>query len=105
MHNDVNKGEKKVMNNNPTVASVNLVHDIVGDSDKGLGFKVVVGVLTTLMVIIGIALIINDRILTGIIIVLIGLTLLFTSIGFKYKRKKYRVDEKIVEDIKPLFKD
>ena len=105
MHNDVNKGEKKVMNNNPTVASVNLVHDIVGDSDKGLGFKVVVGVLTTLMVIIGIALVINDRILTGIIIVLIGLTLLFTSIGFKYKRKKYRVDEKIVEDIKPLFKD
>ncbi|MCH5202193.1 MAG: hypothetical protein J1F17_03200, partial [Oscillospiraceae bacterium] len=77
MHNDVNKGEKKVMNNNPTVASVNLVHDIVGDSDKGLGFKVVVGVLTTLMVIIGIALVINDRILTGIIIVLIGLTLLF----------------------------
>ncbi len=102
---DVNKGEEKVMNNNPTVASVNMVHDIVGDSGNSLGFKVVVAVLTFLMLVIGTLLIINGRVLTGIIIIIIGGILLFTTIGFKYKRKKYRMDKKIVEEIEPIFKD
>ncbi|MGN1131977.1 MAG: hypothetical protein ACI4RL_03665 [Ruminococcus sp.] len=105
MTNNINKGEKKVMDNNPTVARVNMIHDIVGDGGNGLAFKVTVAVLTFLMLVIGIALIANGRVFTGIVIIAIGAILLFTTIGFKYKRKKYRVDKKIVEDIEPLFKD
>lgn len=105
MTNNINEGEKKVMNNNPKVASVNMIHDIVGDGGDGLAFKVTVAVLTFLMTVIGIALIANGRVVSGIIVLSIGAVLAFTTIGLKYKRKKYRVDEKIVKDIEPLFKD
>ena len=105
MSDNINEGEKKIMNNNPKVASVNMIHDIVGDGGDGLAFKVTVAVLTFLMTVIGIALIVNGRVVSGIIVLSIGAVLLFTTIGIKYKRKKYRVDEKIVKDIEPLFKD
>ena len=57
------------------------------------------------MTVIGVALIANGRVVSGIIVLFIGAVLAFTTIGLKYKRKKYRVDKKIVEDIEPLFKD
>ena len=105
MTNNINEGEKKVMNNNPKVANVNMIHDIVGDGGDSLSFKITVVVLTLLMLVIGIILILNSRVFSGIVIIVIGGILLFTTVGLKFKRKKYKVDKKIVENIEPLFKD
>lgn len=97
--------EEKIMNNNPKVASVNLVNDIIGDSHKSLGFKVIVGVLTFCLAVIGIGIIILGYILTGVVLIFIGAVLVYTTMNVKFKRKKYQIDEKKVKDIEPLFKD
>ncbi|MGN1126177.1 MAG: hypothetical protein ACI4RI_01925, partial [Ruminococcus sp.] len=79
MANNINEGEKKVMNNNPKVASVNMIHDIVGDGGDSLSFKITVIVLTLLMLVIGIVLIVNSRVFSGVVIIVIGGILLFTT--------------------------
>ena len=49
MNYDVNKGDKKIMNNNPTVKNVNLVNDIIGDSGDTKGYKRVIIVLSVIL--------------------------------------------------------
>ncbi len=97
--------EEKIMNNNPKVASVNMVNDIIGDSNKGIGFKILVGVLTFCLVAVGVGFIILGRIFAGVVLVLIGAVLVITTMNIKLNRKKYRIDEKKIKEIEPLFKD
>ena len=49
MNYDVNKGDKKIMNNNPTVKNVNLVNDLIGDSGDTKGYKRVIIVLSVIL--------------------------------------------------------
>lgn len=105
MNNNVNEGDKKIMNNNPTVKNVNMINDIIGDSGNTRSYKIIVIILTVLMSLIGILMLIGGRITAGIIFFVIAFILLFTTIGIKFKSKKYKVDNKIVEEIEPLFKD
>ncbi len=103
---DKNNGvEEKIMNNNPKVASVNMVNDIIGDSYKTVGFKVLVGVLSFCLIAISIAFFIFGKIFLGVVFLAIGVILIYTTSNHKFKRKKYQLDEKKMQDIKPLFKD
>ena len=105
MADNISEGEKKIMNNNPKVASVNMIHDIIGDGGNGLSFKITVIVLTIALVVFGAIMIAYGKIFAGIVLIAIGGILVFTTIGIKYKSKKYKVDKKIMDDIEPLFKD
>ncbi|MBQ9673989.1 MAG: hypothetical protein IJV39_05120 [Ruminococcus sp.] len=104
---NVNKGEQKIMNNNPTVSGVNFVNDLIGgeEGSKSLGFKVMVAVLVTAMVVVGSVFLIYGKPVSGIIFIVIAAILFITTTGIKHKSKKYKIDKKIVDEIEPLFKD
>lgn len=104
---DINNGEKKIMNNNPTVASVNFINDVIGgeEGSKSLGFKVMVWVVIVIMALLGGLMIISGKIIAGVILVVIDAILFITSLGLKFKSSKYKVNKEIVDNIEPLFKD
>jgi hypothetical protein len=103
--NDVNVGEKKIMDNNPTVAGVNLVNDLIGDDYKSRGYKVLIAIFAVILTACAVIFLAYGKIITGIIFLIISALLIATTVGFKVKRKKYQVDEKIINDVQPLFKD
>ena len=98
MNYDVNKGDKKIMNNNPTVKNVNLVNDIIGDSGDTKGYKRVIIVLSVILFFVG------GKIVSGVFFFVIGGILLITTFKVKMNRKKYQISKK-VKNIEPLFKD
>ncbi len=104
---DINKGEKKIMDNNPAVARVNLVNDLIGgeEGSKSLGYKVLVAVLVTLMLLIGVFMYVFGKFIAGSVFIVVAVILFFTTTGLKFKSKKYKVDKKIVDKVEPLFKD
>ena len=72
MNYDVNKGDKKIMNNNPTVKNVNLVNDIIGDSGDTKGYKRVIIVLSVILFLIGILFFVGGKIVSGVFFFVIG---------------------------------
>lgn len=105
VENNVNVGEKKIMDNNPTVARVNLVNDLIGDDYKSRGFKILVAVFAIILIGLAIVFLAYGKIIAGIIFLAIAAILVATSVGFKFKSKKYQVDKKIIDDVQPIFKD
>ena len=94
MNYDVNKGDKKIMNNNPTVKNVNLVNDLIGDSGDTKGYKRVIIVLSVILFLI----------VSGVFFFVIGGILLITTFKVKMNKKKYQISRE-VKNIEPLFKD
>ena len=101
MNYDVNKGDKKIMNNNPTVKNVNLVNDLIGDSGDTKGYKRVIIVLSVILFLIGILFFVGGKIVSGVFFFVIGGILL---IKVKMNKKKYQISRE-VKNIEPLFKD
>ena len=104
MNYDVNKGDKKIMNNNPTVKNVNLVNDIIGDSGDTKGYKRVIIVLSVILFLIGILFFVGGKIVSGVFFFVIGGILLITTFKVKMNTKKYQINRE-VKNIEPLFKD
>lgn len=104
MNHDVNKGEKKIMNNNPTVKGVNFVNDLVGDSGNTRGYKIFSTIIACVLFVIGMLFFVAGKIFTGLFLYVIAIILILTTYKMKFKSSKYKVDKKI-EEIEPLFKD
>lgn len=104
MNYDVNKGDKKIMNNNPTVKNVNLVNDLIGDSGDTKGYKRVIIVLSVILFLIGILFFVGGKIVSGVFFFVLGGILLITAFKVKMNKKKYQISRK-VKNIEPLFKD
>lgn len=101
---DVNKGEEKIMNNNPTVRNANMVNDLIGDSGDTKGYKTVIIVLSVILFLIGMFFFMFGKIYAGGFFFVVGGILLFTTFKVKLNKKKYQISKEI-KNIEPLFKD